>query len=205
MIKLGDISHLEDNLNPNPNFPHSFGYDTEQSNVVVAYHRDRNEEWERVKSRKFKDLETYEKYCKTTDQEYSYLFDENKNEYLWSEIPFNENENMDFKPLRNKLIELNLLDEADNSFDTLVWKVVDYEKENDLYNFRDEYGDSETAFNELKSYFMENGFNEYLDQLDENMINLEYDKDDEVLGPLYKHAENLKKEIIEFKNKDLEL
>ena len=205
MIKLGDISHLEDNLNPNPNFPHSFGYDTEQKNVVVAYHRDRNEDWERVKPRKFKDLDAYEKYCKTTDQEYSYLFDENKNEYLWSEIPFNENENMDFKPLRNKLIELNLLDEADNSFDTLVWKVVDYEKENDLYNFRDEYGDSETAFNELKSYFMENGFNEYLDQLDENMINLEYDKDDEVLGPLYKHAENLKKEIIEFKNKDLEL
>ena len=45
LIDLGDISHLEQYLYPDPNQIHEFGFDTEQPNVVVAYHRDRGEKF----------------------------------------------------------------------------------------------------------------------------------------------------------------
>lgn len=43
LLALGDISILAEKVHPNPELPHSFGYDDRQENVVVAYHRDRGE------------------------------------------------------------------------------------------------------------------------------------------------------------------
>lgn len=43
LLKLGNISILERNLDPDPNMPHSFDYDKRQDGVVVAYGRDRGE------------------------------------------------------------------------------------------------------------------------------------------------------------------
>jgi hypothetical protein len=42
LISLGDISSLREKPFPNPTKPHSF--DIPQADVVIAYHRDRNEE-----------------------------------------------------------------------------------------------------------------------------------------------------------------
>lgn len=41
IISLGDISTLQENIDPNPNYPHSF--DDRQSHVTVFYGRDRGE------------------------------------------------------------------------------------------------------------------------------------------------------------------
>ena len=54
---------MESNLEPNPELPHKFGHDTEQRDVVVAYNRDRNEDWKFVKPLLSKDLKEFEKYC----------------------------------------------------------------------------------------------------------------------------------------------
>ena len=46
LLKLGSISILERNIEPNPDKPHSFDYDKRQDDVVVAYTRDRGDELE---------------------------------------------------------------------------------------------------------------------------------------------------------------
>ena len=62
LISLGDISHIEKNITPNPNFPHEFG-DNEQQDVTVAYHRDRNEEWEQTKPKKDENIGEFNNRC----------------------------------------------------------------------------------------------------------------------------------------------
>lgn len=203
LIQLGDISHLENNLEPNPEIPHKFGYDTEQKDVVVAYHRDRNEDWSFVKPLLSKDIKEFEKYCLDSDQEYAYLYDEKNSKFIWSEIPWNSNEKMNFSNLEDKLIELGIVNPE---LDNIVWKIVDYEKDNDLYEFRDEYDSDEDAFESLKKYFIENGFEDYKNSLKDNILILEEDKNDSTLGKLYKKANNLLKEINNHEvEKDLEL
>lgn len=120
LINLGDISHLESNLEPNSELPHKFGHDTEQKDVVVAYNRDRNEDWKFVKPLLSKDLKEFEKYCLDSDDE---------------------------------------------------------------------------AFESLKDYFINNGFDEYKESLKDNIIYLEEDKKDLELGKLYNEANNLLKEL----------
>lgn len=206
LINLGDISHLEDNLEPNPNMIHEFGYDTEQPNVVVAYHRDRNEDWEYVKPKHFIDINEFEKYCLQSDQEYAYLYDENNDNYLWSEIPWNTDNKMDFKDLKEKLIELDIINLKDEEFDKIVWKVIEYEKENDLYEFQNNYASDIDAFNSLKKYFNDYGFDYYVNSLKDNIMYLDDDKNDSVLGNLYLKANNLLKDINQFnKDSDMEL
>ena len=46
LLKLGSISILARNIEPNPDLPHSFDYDKRQDDVVVAYTRDRGDEFE---------------------------------------------------------------------------------------------------------------------------------------------------------------
>ena len=46
LLKLGSISILAKNIEPNPELPHSFDYDKRQDDVVVAYTRDRGDEFE---------------------------------------------------------------------------------------------------------------------------------------------------------------
>lgn len=43
LLKLGDLSHLEKNINLDPSKPHGFDYDKRQDDVVVAYGRDRGD------------------------------------------------------------------------------------------------------------------------------------------------------------------
>ena len=109
LIQLGDISHLENKIKPFPLIKHEFGYDTEQKNVVVAYHRDRKEEWERVKPTHSQNIKEFEQYCKESDQEYAYLYDEKKKIFLWSSIPWETNEKMNFESLEDKLLKLKVI------------------------------------------------------------------------------------------------
>ena len=206
LISLGNISHLEDNLEPDPEQEHSFGHDTEQKNVVVAYHRDRNENWEYVKPKNFNNIKEFEKYCKKSDQEFAYLYDEENEKYIWSPIPWYEESEMEFNDLEDKLIILGIVNPEEKNFDNLIWKVIDYEKDNDFYEYQDEYVNDEVAFNSLKSYFQKNGFTDYIKSLEDNITYLEEDKNDEVLGKLYIKANKLLKDIQEYiKDEELEL
>ncbi len=203
LIQLGDISHLEYYIEPNPDIPHKFGYDTEQKNVVVAYHRDRNEGWDFVKPLLSKDLEEFEKFCLDSDQEYAYLYDEKNSKFIWSEIPWNSNEKMKFDDLENKLIELGIVEPK---FDKLIWDVIDYEKDNDLYEYNDEYDTDEEAFDSLKDYFINNGFEDYKNSLKDNIVILEEDKNDSTLGLLFKKTNELLNKIDNYESeKELEL
>lgn len=203
LIKLGDIYHLENNLEPNPDKPHKFGHDTEQKDVVVAYHRDRNEDWNFVKPLLSKDIKEFEKYCLDSDQEFAYLYDEKNSKFIWSKIPWSSDDKMEFSDLEDKLIELGIVN---TKLDPLIWKIVDYEKDNDLYEFQDEYDSDEDAFESLKKYFIDKGFEDYKNSLSDNILILEEDKNDLVLGLMYKKANDLLNEIQEFeKDSDIEL
>ncbi len=202
LISLGDISHLEDNLEPDPDKEHSFGHDTEQKNVVVAYHRDRNESWEHVKPKHFNNIKEFEKFCKKSDQEFAYLYDEQNEKYIWSPIPWYEESEMEFKDLEDKLIILGLVNQEEKDFDNLIWKVIDFEKDNDFYEYQDEYANDEVAFDSLKSYFQKNGFSDYINSLKDNITYLEEDKNDDVLGKLYNKANKLLKDIQEYNKED---
>ena len=71
LFKLGDISCLAPNINPDPDKPHSFDYDERQEGVVVAYHRDRGEENVDAK------IVSLDELFENTWIEYFYVFDLN--------------------------------------------------------------------------------------------------------------------------------
>lgn len=74
LISLGDISSLEKEPNPDPK-KGGHSYDNPQNDVTVAYHRDRNEDWEDVKPRVDKDVETF---IQSDVEEWGYLFKDGK-------------------------------------------------------------------------------------------------------------------------------
>lgn len=79
LVQLGDISSLEQNISPNTD-THSF--DKPEPNVVVAYHRDRGEDWNGVKPRHYTDKkELIDANCLFGDV---YLFDSNKEKWTYS-------------------------------------------------------------------------------------------------------------------------
>ena len=112
---------------------------------------------------------------------------------------------MDFSSLEDKLIKLGIVNPK---IDNLVWKIVDYEKDNDIYEFQNEFNSDEEAFESSREYFINNGFEDYKNSLKDNIIVLEEDKNDFVLGNLYKKATDLLKEINNFekeKNDEISL
>lgn len=87
LIKLGDISSLAPNIDPDPRFPHSFDFNERQDDVVVAYARDRGDKNVESKILKFEDFKQ-ESWI-----EYIYIFDTN-NQWVYFECPIGD---LDFK------------------------------------------------------------------------------------------------------------
>jgi len=56
LLKLGDLSCLGPNINPNPAKPHSFELENRQDNVCVAYGRDRGESGTEAKVLSLKEM-----------------------------------------------------------------------------------------------------------------------------------------------------
>lgn len=78
LIGLGDISYLGNNINPlTPN--HTFG--CADPDTVVAYHRDRDEDWDDVAPLKFR---TKKELVARTHESYIYLFDCNTNKWQYT-------------------------------------------------------------------------------------------------------------------------
>lgn len=70
LIQLGDISQLKSKLAPRPFQRHSF--DNPAKGVTLAYHRDRQEPWERTKPSIYTDKENFVNHAETS---YVYLYD----------------------------------------------------------------------------------------------------------------------------------
>ena len=102
LISLGSISSLAKNVQPNSNLPHSFDGER-QEDVTVAYHRDRGEGWKHTKPITHKSIDAFEKCFIGTNMEYAYLFDERIKQWIYSDIPYLENEMMDFQPLKERI------------------------------------------------------------------------------------------------------
>lgn len=83
LIKLGDISCLNEKVEPDPSKPHSFDYSNRQEDVTVAYGRDRGDT--DVQSK----MLNLEKMKEWGWIEYIYIFDKN-NEWQYSKYPFDE-------------------------------------------------------------------------------------------------------------------
>lgn len=72
LLALGDLSTLQEKLEPDPNLPHSFDYNERQEGVTVAYGRDRGETGTEARVATLADLNDESNWT-----EYVYVFDEN--------------------------------------------------------------------------------------------------------------------------------
>jgi len=72
LIRLGDLSFLDKNLEPDETKPHEFGYKKSQPNVTLAYHRDNNESWADTKPNIYNTIQGWRDSNNYT--KYYYLF-----------------------------------------------------------------------------------------------------------------------------------
>lgn len=78
LISNGDLSSLNDNIDPPAGAAHTF--EKPYENTCVYYHRDREEDWERTKYFVYDDIEDFEKSVGTS---FVYLFNGEDNEDKW--------------------------------------------------------------------------------------------------------------------------
>lgn len=72
LLALGDLSTLQEKLEPDPNSPHSFDYNERQKGVTVAYGRDRGDSETEARVFSLAQLNNESNWT-----EYVYIFDEN--------------------------------------------------------------------------------------------------------------------------------
>ena len=87
LIKLGNISCLNEKIDPDPTRPHSFDYSERQDDVTVAYGRDRGEKGQESTLCSMQELKDWDWI------EYIYIFN-TKNEWIYSGYPFDEFKNV---------------------------------------------------------------------------------------------------------------
>ena len=112
MISLGDISHIEKNVFPDPNRPHIFD-DNEQKDVTVAYHRDRSEKWKYTKPKIDKNIIEFNNRCLSGWEEYAYLFDIEKEKWLVAYIPFIDGEKLEYYDLKDEIKSIKIDEEIE--------------------------------------------------------------------------------------------
>ena len=83
LIALGNISELAQNIEPDPDFEHSFDYGKRQEGVVVAYGRDRGEQGQ--ESKKY----SISKLLDRTDVDYIYVLDDT-DKWIYVKTPARE-------------------------------------------------------------------------------------------------------------------
>ena len=81
LVKLGDVSYVGNNIAPDPKLPHTF--DNSQPDTVVAYYRDRHDNWSTCGPELFNDLSEFTQ-VNYGDQgiEYTYLLPYGKHNWV---------------------------------------------------------------------------------------------------------------------------
>ena len=187
LINLGDLSFLDRRVNPDPDVVHSFDYDKRQEGVTVAYGRDRNEK--KTNKKIHQSLKDYIMSFGDSWQEYAYLYDEDNNKWLWSEIPIDHVEKMKFISLEDTLKDKGLIEVVEPKLDRIVWQEMNFEKMFDIETYNECFESDEDAyydFQELLStpegikghltalegyiYDIENGTTEFARSVSKNFI-----------------------------------
>ena len=144
LINLGDLSFLDRQVNPDPDVVHSFDYDKRQEGVTVAYGRDRDEK--NTNKQTHKSLKDYIMSFGDSWQEYAYLYDEENKKWLWSEIPIDHVENMNFISLEDTLKDKGLIEVVEPKFDKIVCQEMNFEKMFDIETYNSCYESDEDAY-----------------------------------------------------------
>ena len=197
LINLGDISCLNPKVHPNPELPHSFDYEERQPDVVVAYGRDRGEKG--TDKKVFPNLDEFKKYLEGTWCEYCYMYDESQKEWYWSDIPYENPKNLDFKNLNNTLLDKKIITKLDDNFDKLIKQCVDFEKDYDTYEFNDVYESYEDAYFDMENALSDKRGMEMQAQLIKGALDeIEDMKDDKEIKAIIKEGNSLLKSINNF-------
>ena len=98
LIKLGDILSLKEKINPDNN---------NKDDVTVAYHRDLKENWKYTKPLIHNNIDDFCKSLNNPIIEYIYLYDENKEKWLWDNVMYKIDET-ELKDLDTSLKEINM-------------------------------------------------------------------------------------------------
>lgn len=144
LINLGDLSFLDRRVNPEPDVTHSFDFDKRQEGVTVAYGRDRNDK--NTQKKIHKNLSEYTDYLFDSWLIYAYLYDEENSKWLWSRIPHDNIDNIEFISLEDTLKEKGLKEKIDPSFDKIVQQEANFEKSFDIETYNDCYESDEDAY-----------------------------------------------------------
>lgn len=199
LIDLGDISLLGLVINPDPTIVHSFDYDKRQKDVTVAYGRDRNEN--DTSKHIYNDEKSFLDSFKDTWCEYLYLYDENSQKWLWAEIPYGKDKNINLKLLEETLKEKGLITEKDEKLDNLIKETVDFLYDFDPYEFKDTYESYEDAYYETERLFSSDlGLTKYIEMNKTFLDGLEDDLDFSVEAQkIYKRGIDLNQHIREYR------
>ena len=131
LMSLGDISYLGENVLPDITKTHTF--DERQDDVTVAYHRDRGED---LHFNVFTDKDDLIDYFKNSDQDYLYLY-ENDKWYIAE-----NNKEINLVPLEDYLLEKNYIDTPAKPYtyeDELAVELMNYARDFDPYEYKDIY------------------------------------------------------------------
>lgn len=210
MINLGDLSSLKEYVYPDPTKIHNF--DNPQSDICVSYHRDRGESFNYTIFQTKDELLDF--VCKSDDK-YLYLF-ENDN-WQVANTNFEKIDNIKLEDLEQKLYENDIIQEPYGNYnyyvDELANSLVNYAKDYDLYDFRDNYDSDEQAFEIIKKDLIRGqGIDSYIMILCENIETsaLEDDLSNHEIDRLNTQAFGLVKELNQYmkvldKQKDKEM
>lgn len=186
LMSLGDISLLEENVLPDTTKAHSF--DERQDGVTVAYHRDRGED---LKFKLFSNKDELLNFFKESDQDYLYLYEDDK----WYVVE-SDNE-INLVPLEDVLLEKNYIDAPAKPYtyeDELAVDLMNYARDFDTYEYKDVYSNDEDAFNDMKHNLLTSkDTSNMIDWLcnDINIMATEKDLSDKSMSDLSKQAFNL--------------
>lgn len=199
LMNLGDLSVLGYMVKPDPTIPHSFDYDNRQEGVTVAYGRDRDESGTEKKT--YKNEKEFLDSFHDTWCEYAYLYDENSQKWLWAEIPYGKDKNINLKLLEETLKEKGLITEKDEKLDNLIKETVDFLYDFDPYEFKDTYESYEDAYYETERLFSSDlGLTKYIEMNKTFLDGLEDDLDSSVEAQkIYKRGIDLNQHIREYR------
>ena len=91
-------------------------------------------------------MKEYLKSFEDSWYEFAYMFDEGTGKWLWSDVPYGKNKEMNFISLEDTLREKGLIYEPDEKLDKLIKQEIQFEKDFDLYQFKDVYESDEDAY-----------------------------------------------------------
>ncbi len=186
LMSLGDISYLGENVLPDTTKTHTF--DERQDDVTVAYHRDRGED---LHFNVFTDKDDLIDYFKNSDQDYLYLY-ENDKWYIAE-----NNKEINLVQLEDYLLEKNYIDTPAKPYtyeDELAVELMNYARDFDPYEYKDIYSNDEDAFNDMKHNLLTSkDTSNMIDWLsnDINIMATEKDLSDKNMSDLSKQAFNL--------------